>query len=98
MFYLGWLLVLIGLFVVLSGIIALFRFPDFFTKLHAASVIECFGIPICLIGLACVQPLLTSAFKLIFIAIMIFILSPVSSHALGRSALRSKVDNQGRIK
>lgn len=98
MLYLGWLLIFIGLFAIISGVIAVFRFPDFFTKLHGASVIECFGIPLCLIGLAFIQPLLTSSFKLIFTAIIIFILSPISSHALGRAALKSKVDSNGRIK
>jgi len=98
MIYLGWLLIIIGLFFILSGIIALFRFPDFYTKLHAASVIECCGGPFCFIGLALLQTDYTSSFKLIAIAALVFLMNPVSTHALGRASLLYKVDEKGRIK
>ncbi len=98
MIYLGWALILVGMFFIIFGIIALFRFPDFYTKLHAASVIECCGGPLCLLGLSMLQPEAASSFKLLFIAILIFILNPVSTHALARASLLYKVDKQGRIK
>jgi multicomponent Na+:H+ antiporter subunit G len=98
MIYLGWMLILIGMFFIVSGIMGLFRFPDFYTKLHAASVIECCGIPICLIGLSLLQHNYSSSFKLLFMSIIIFILNPVSTFALGRASLLYKVDKQGRIK
>lgn len=78
----GWIFIIVGLFAILSGIIGLFRFPDFYTKLHAASVIDSCGIPLSLIGLALLQYNVTNSFKLIFAAILIFILNPVSTHAL----------------
>lgn len=98
MIFFGWLLVIFGLFFIISGIIALFRFPDFYTKLHAASVIECCGGPLCFIGLALLQSELTSSLKLLFIAALVFILNPISTHALGRASLLYKVDKNGRIK
>lgn len=98
MLYIGWIIVFLGLFVIISGIIALFRFPDFYSKLHAASVIECCGIPICLIGLAIIQDSLISTFKLLIITVIIFIMNPVSTHALARSSMKSKIDDQGRLK
>lgn len=98
MIFFGWLLVIFGLFFIISGIIALFRFPDFYTKLHAASVIECCGGPLCFIGLALLQSELTSSLKLLFIAALVFILNPISTHALGRASLLYKVDENGRIK
>ncbi len=98
MIYLSWLLIIAGIFFIGFGIIALFRFPDFYTKLHAASVIECCGIPLCLIGLALIQTDYTSMFKLFTITIIIFILNPVSTHALGRASLLYKIDKKGRIK
>jgi multicomponent Na+:H+ antiporter subunit G len=96
--YLGWILIIIGMFFIISGIIALFRFPNFYTKLHAASVIECCGIPMCLIGLAMLQDNYSSSFKLIAITIMLFILNPTLTFALGRASLLYKIDKQGRIK
>lgn len=98
MIFFGWLLIAFGLFFIIAGIVALFRFPDFYTKLHAASVIECCGGPLCFIGLAFLQTDLTSAIKLIFIVVLILILNPVSTHALGRASLLYKVDKDGRIK
>ncbi|MDG1436321.1 MAG: Na+/H+ antiporter subunit G [Rickettsiaceae bacterium] len=98
MIYLGWILILTGIFFITFGIIALFRFPDFYTKLHAASVIECCGIPICLLGLALLQNDYINSFRLLAIIALILILNPVSTHALGRASLLYKVDKNGRIK
>ena len=98
MVYLGWALIIIGMFFIISGIIALFRFPNFYTKLHAASVIECCGIPMCLIGLAMLQDNYSSSFKLLAITVILFILNPAFTFALGRASVLYKIDNQGRIK
>lgn len=95
---LGWLLVIAGMFFILSGTIALVRFPDFYTKLHGASIIECCGLPLCLFGLAALQDSSSSSFKLILIAIIIFIINPVSTHALARCSMKSRIDEEGRLK
>ena len=81
-----------------SGILGLFRFRDFYTKIHAASVIECCGIPFCLIGLSFIQTDLTSAFKLIITALLILLLNPVSTHDIARASVLFKIDKDGRIK
>ncbi len=98
MIYLGWMLILIGMFFIISGIVGLYRFPDFYTKLHAGSVIECCGIPLCLIGLAMLQDSYISSFKLLTMGVILFVLNPVSTFALGRASLLYKIDKQGRIK
>lgn len=98
MLFIGWILIVSGLFFIISGIVGLFRFPDFYTKLHAASVIECCGIPMSLLGLSLMQEDITSAAKLIFIAVVIFLLNPASTYAIGRASLLYKVDQDGRIK
>lgn len=84
-------MIIIGLFAVFSGIIGFFRFPDFYTRLHAASVIESFGVPICLVGFACLSTKLIICFKLILAALLIFLLNPVATHALGKASLLMKV-------
>nr|WP_253307682.1 Na+/H+ antiporter subunit G [Rickettsia endosymbiont of Ceutorhynchus assimilis] len=89
--YIGTLLIMGGGFAIFSGIVGLFRLPDFYTKLHAASVIECAGVPLCLIGLACLQSSIGSCFKLILAAFLVFLLNPVSTHALGKASLLMKV-------
>ncbi|MCC8467872.1 MAG: Na+/H+ antiporter subunit G [Rickettsia endosymbiont of Eriopis connexa] len=89
LYYIGILLVIIGLFAIFSGIISFFRFPDFYTKLHAASVIESFGVPVCLIGFACIEVDIVNSGKLILAALLIFLLNPVATHALGKASLLS---------
>jgi len=85
--YIGILLVVVGLFAIFSGIIGFFRFPDFYTKLHAASVIESFGVPLCLVGFACLSTEFANSLKLILAAALIFLLNPVATHALGKASL-----------
>jgi multicomponent Na+:H+ antiporter subunit G len=87
----GWGLILLGLATIFSGIIGLFRLPDFYSKLHASGVIECCGIPLSLIGLACLQHSFTCSFKLILAAILILLLSPVSTNLLGKAALLQRL-------
>ena len=98
MTYIGFVFITIGLGFIISGILGLFRFRDFYTKIHAASVIECCGIPFCLIGLSFIQTDLTSAFKLIITALLILLLNPVSTHAIARASVLFKIDKDGRIK
>lgn len=94
----GWTIVVIGMFFVLSGSIALLRFPDFYTKIHGASVIESCGAPIVLVGLACLQSNVTSSFKLIIMAAIVLILCPASTFAIARASTLYKIDKDGRIK
>ncbi|MCP5370023.1 MAG: monovalent cation/H(+) antiporter subunit G [Rickettsiaceae bacterium] len=98
MIYIGWLLIFIGIFFLLSGLIAIYRLPGFYNKLHATGMIDCCGIPFCIIGLALMQDNYTSFFKLIFIGILIFIVSPLSTYGIANSSIKSKIDCEGRIK
>jgi multicomponent Na+:H+ antiporter subunit G len=98
MIYVGFIFIAIGMYFIISGILGLFRFRDFYTKLHAASVIECCGIPFCLIGLSFLQVNLTSSFKIVVILLLILLLNPVSTHALARASVLYKIDKDGRIK
>ncbi|WP_341757123.1 MULTISPECIES: Na+/H+ antiporter subunit G [unclassified Candidatus Tisiphia] len=93
----GYGLIILGIIAIFSGIIGLFRFPDFYTKIHAASVIECCGVPLSLVGLAFLQHDFTSSFKLVFAAILILILNPVSTHAIGKASLLGS-NNQKELK
>jgi len=98
MVYIGFILIVIGLGFIASGIVGLIRFRNFYTKIHASGVIECCGIPFCLVGLSFLQSDFSSAFKLIIITLVILLLSPVSTHALARASILYKIDKDGRIK
>lgn len=89
--FIGCGLILLGLAAskqaVFSGVVGLFRLPDFYSKLHALGVIECCGIPLSLTGLASLQENFTCSFKLIIASILILLLSPLSTNLLGKAAL-----------
>lgn len=94
----GFILMTIGTIFIGSGIVGLIRFQGFYNKLHAAGVIESCGIPFCLVGLSLMQTDFSSAAKLIIIALLIFLLGPVSTHAIARAAIPYKLTEKGRLK
>ncbi len=98
MIYIGFIFIIIGIGFIASGILGLFRFRDFYTKIHASGVIECCGIPFCLVGLSFLQTDIALIFKLLIIALLILLLNPVSTHAIARASVLYKIDEDGRIK
>lgn len=80
------LLVAGGLFCVI-GAIGLHRMPDFYTRLHAASVIETLGAALLLSGMALQSGWTLNVAKLAIIGLLIFFTSPAATHALAKSAL-----------
>lgn len=77
----------VGALFCLIGAVGLLRMPDFYTRVHAASVIETLGAGFILIGLLLQAGFTLLAVKLFFIGLLIFFASPTASHALSRAAL-----------
>jgi multicomponent Na+:H+ antiporter subunit G len=82
---------LLGAFLVLSGGIGVMRFPDFFTRMHAAGVTETLATTLIVLGLMLFAGWTIVSFKLLLILLFILITSPVSSHALTKAALHGKL-------
>lgn len=76
----------VGVFFGLSGAIGLFKFPDFFTRVHAASVTDSLAAILIIGGLLLQTSFDLNTAKLLFILIFLMIASPTSSHALAKSA------------
>ena len=87
------LLLIAGAVVVLLGSIGLIRFPDFFCRLHSAGVIDTLGAWLLLGGLLLVSDSVITVFKVLLIAVLLFVLSPVGSHMLSRAALEAGKDD-----
>jgi multicomponent Na+:H+ antiporter subunit G len=83
---LSWLLLLAGGMFCVIGAIGLLRMPDFYTRMHAASVIETLGAGLLLGGLMLQAGFTLVSVKLLFIAVLIFFTSPAATHALARAA------------
>lgn len=84
---LSWGLVLAGAFFMLTGALGLLRFPDVFTRMHAAGMTDTMGAGLILAGL-CFQGDGITALRLLLILAFLWFTSPVSTHALARAALQ----------
>ncbi len=86
---LGWVLILAGSVFLVTGAIGLIRFPDFWSRLHALSVLDSAGVLLLLAGM-CIQggwSLVTV--KLVIIGLFLLITGPTATHALANAALVS---------
>ncbi|MFS0672889.1 monovalent cation/H(+) antiporter subunit G [Ornithinibacillus sp. 179-J 7C1 HS] len=87
------LLLLFGAFITLSASIGIMRFPDIFTRLHAATKASTLGVSSILIAAflyLLVREDIVSG-KLLIGIVFILITAPVSAHMIGRAAHNSGV-------
>ena len=84
---LGWFLLGIGTSFLLIGAIGLIRLPDFFTRMHAAGLIDTLGAGFILAGLMIEAGWSLNLPKLLMILVFLLFPSPTSSHALVHAAL-----------
>lgn len=80
------LLLITGVFFGLSGAVGLFKFPDFFTRVHAASVTDSIAAILIIGGLLLQTSFDLNTAKLLFILVFLMLTSPTASHALAKSA------------
>jgi len=86
---LSWIFILSGSFFVIVGALGVLRFPDFWSRLHAASITDSAGVILLLIGMALQVGISLIAVKLIIIGVFLFITGPTSTHAVANAALVS---------
>lgn len=86
---LSWLFIVSGGIFVVIGAFGTLRFPDFWSRLHAASITDSAGVILLITGM-CLQagPTLVTV-KLIIIGVFLFITGPTSTHAVANAALVS---------
>lgn len=88
---LSWACIVAGsLFAVIGGI-GIHRFPDFFTRLHAAGVTDTMGAVLILVGLMVQAGATLIAVKLFLILGFLMFTSPTATHALAKAALHGKL-------
>jgi len=83
---LSWLCLVAGGLFCVVGAIGLLRMPDFYTRMHAASVIDTVGAGLILLGLILQAGLTLVSVKLLMVGLLLFFASPTASHALARAA------------
>lgn len=82
----SWVLLLAGGFFLVVGAIGLVRMPDFFTRMHAASVTDTAGAGLMLAGLMLQGGWSLVTFKLFVILVFLLFTSPTAAHALAKAA------------
>ncbi|MFV9903808.1 MAG: monovalent cation/H(+) antiporter subunit G [Rickettsiales endosymbiont of Dermacentor nuttalli] len=82
-------MILIGGIFILTSAIGCIRFPDFFSRLHAAGIGDSCGGPLVIAGLIIQNGLNLFSFKLMLLIIILLITNPIACHVLAKSALIS---------
>jgi len=85
------LFITLGALSIIVGLLGVYRMPDFYTRLHAASIIDTLGTMLILFGLILYYGLNIVSLKLLLILIFILITTPTAAHALAKSALHGNL-------
>jgi multicomponent Na+:H+ antiporter subunit G len=83
----SWVLLAAGGFFCVVGAIGMLRMPDFYTRVHSASVVDTLGAALILLGLLLQAGDPFVAVRLLVIGLLLFFVSPTATHALARAAL-----------
>ncbi|MCH8811826.1 MAG: monovalent cation/H(+) antiporter subunit G [Gemmatimonadetes bacterium] len=89
---LSWIFILGGLFFIVVGGVGVLRFPDVYTRLHAAGMTDTMGAGLVLIGLSFQSGGWLITVRLLMIWAFLLFTSPIATHALARAALHGKVE------
>ncbi len=73
------------------GAFGLLRMPEFYTRMHAASVTDTLGAGLLLVGMMLAAGFSLVSLKLLFILGLLVFTGPVVSHALARAALHENI-------
>ena len=80
---------LAGAFFFLAGTLGMLRFPDFYTRTHAATKCDTVGAGSILLGLAVLRGFEPDMPKLLLLIGLLLLSSPTAAHALARAAFRT---------
>jgi multicomponent Na+:H+ antiporter subunit G len=83
---LAWAFLLPGSVFSVIGGIGIHRFPDLYSRLHAAGINDSLAAPLVLIGLMFCGGGLLVTFKLLTVIVLLYLTSPTSTHALAKAA------------
>ena len=83
---LGSALCMVGAVLAIIGTVGVLRFPDFYTRLHAASVTDTAAATVAIAGMLLLAPDWLVAFKLLAVWLFLFLTGPTAGHALANAA------------
>lgn len=95
---LGWAFIAGGAFFSLTGALGIIRFPDVYSRMHAAGMIDTLGMGLTLAGLMFQADEWIVVMKLALILGFVFFTSPTTTFALARAALSGGVSADAEAK
>ena len=84
---LSWIFIVAGGVFCVIGAFGLVRMPDFYTRVHAASVTDTAGAGLLLLGMALQAGFSLVTVKLLMIGLLLLFANPTATHALVKAAL-----------
>jgi len=84
---LSWICLMLGSLLGIIGGIGLHRFPDFYTRLHAAGTTDTLCAALFLLGLGLQIGISLASLKLLLIFLFVYLTSPTASHSLANAAM-----------
>ena len=84
--FLSWVLLTAGAALGVLGGWGMHRFPDFYSRLHAAGVTDTLCAALFLLGLVLQAGLSLASIKLLLIFLFLYFTSPTASHSLAEAA------------
>ena len=86
---LSWIFIVTGGAFSIIGAVGQLRFPDFWSRLHAASVSDSAGVILLIIGMILQSGPTLITFKLIAIGVFLFMTGATATHSVANAALVS---------
>jgi multicomponent Na+:H+ antiporter subunit G len=75
-----------GALLVLIGALGMLRFPDVYTRIHAASITDTGGATLMILGLGLISGLSAVTLKLGIVWVLVMLTSPVAANAISHAA------------
>ena len=83
---LSWICLVAGGAFCVIGALGLVRMPDFYTRMHAASITDTIGAWLMLLGMVLQAGFSLITVKLMMIGLLLLFTSPTATHALAKAA------------
>lgn len=92
---LAWIFYLIGLYIIISCLIGILRFKEFFVRVHAIKIAIIYGISLVLFSQGLICGSLSNFIELFLIIILNILMTLTVIHAICRVALNNNIKHDG---
>ena len=85
----GKVVIIISIVFIFFGVIGIFRFKDFYSRILISSKVETVGFITLMIGVVLYKGLSFFTLKVLLLVFLVILTNPLSTHAIARSAYKS---------